>query len=372
MKAALLDQLGKPFRIGDFPRPAPQPDEVLVRVEACGVCHSDLHMASGDWPDVAARMRLPAILGHEVAGRVVELGRDARGVAVGDRVGVGWLYSTCGKCEMCLAGAENICNERQVTSLAAPGGFAEFIRIAASHAVPIPEPLPSAEAAPLFCAGLTVYHALRNCGLAVGAPLGAPPFDGTGVANLAQSARTSAPTGGEGAGGRRIAIFGIGGLGHIAVQLARHAGAEVVAVDVSDAKLELARSLGAARAVNAGVSDVAKQIRAGGEPHVAMVTSASKESYDLALRVLRRRGTLAVVGLPKEDVSFNADNFVVKEHRIVGSAVGTRAEMRKLLALAAAGKVRCSVETHPLEAINDVFDRMRRGAIPARAVVTPA
>ena len=331
------------MRVEEFPRPGPQADEVLVRVEACGVCHSDLHMANGDWPDVAARMKLPAILGHEVVGRVVELGAEASGVAVGERIGVGWLYSTCGKCEMCLAGAENVCHERQITSLAAPGGFAEFIRVKASHAIAIPEPLSSAEAAPLFCAGLTVYHALRNVGLQAGQPFGFL--------------------------GKRVAIFGIGGLGHLAVQLARNAGAEVVAVDVSDAKLELAGACGAAERVNASAKDAAKQIRAGGEPHVAMVTSTAKQSYDLALRVLRRRGTLAVVGLPKEDVAFNADNFVVKEHRIVGSAVGTRAEMRELLDLAAAGKVRCLVETHPLEAINEIFERMQRGTITARAVV---
>jgi propanol-preferring alcohol dehydrogenase len=338
LKAALLYELGGPLRVEDTARVVPQPDEVLVRVEACGVCHSDLHMAMGDWPDVAAQMQFPAILGHEVVGRVVEVGAEARSVAVGDRVGVGWLHSTCGECEMCRSGAENICRNRLVTSLAAPGGFAEFIRIKASHAIPVPEPLPSAEAAPLFCAGLTVYHALRNAGVQAG---------------------------------QRVAVIGIGGLGHLGVQLARHFGAEVVAVDVSDAKLELAKSLGAAHAVHAMMKDATKQIRAGGEPQVVMVTSNSKQSYDLAFRVLRRRGTLAVVGLPKEDIGFNADNLVVKEHRIVGSAVGTRKEMRELLELAAAGRVRCEVGTHPLEAINEIFARMQRGEIAARAVVIP-
>jgi propanol-preferring alcohol dehydrogenase len=326
------------MRVEETARVVPLPDEVLVRVEACGVCHSDLHMANGDWPDVAARMQLPTILGHEIVGRVFELGAEVRDIALGARVGVGWLYSTCGECETCRAGAENVCHNRQITSLAAPGGFAEFARIRASHAVPIPEPLSSAEAAPLFCAGLTVFHALRNC---------------------------------EVRGGQKVAVIGIGGLGHLAVQLARDAGAEVVAADVSETKLELARRAGAVLTVSAAARDASKQIRAGGEPHVVMVTSAAKESYDLALRVLRRRGTLGVVGLPKDDVSFNADNFVVKEHRIVGSAVGTRAEMRELLALAAAGKIRCEVETAPLDNINDVFDRLRRGAIPARAVVVP-
>jgi propanol-preferring alcohol dehydrogenase len=342
MKAALLEAFGQALRVGQTAQVKPQPDEVLVRVEACGVCHSDLHMAQGDWPDVAARMQLPAILGHEVVGRVVEAGRDARGFAAGDRVGVGWLHWTCGECEMCRAGAENVCLKRQVTGIHAPGGFAEFIRIKASHAVRIPAGLSPAEAAPLFCAGLTVYHAFRNAGIA------------------------------DGASGKRIAILGIGGLGHLALQLARHAGAEVVAADVSDAKLELARSLGAEEAINSNAPDAEKKLRAGGRPHVVMVTAGSKSAYDLALRILRRRGTLAVVGLPKEDVTFNADNFVVGEYRIVGSAVGTRQEMRELLNLAAAGKIRCEVETHPLGAINDILDRMRRGAIAARAVVVPS
>jgi propanol-preferring alcohol dehydrogenase len=343
MKAALLEAFGQPLRVGQAARPAPLPDEVLVRVEACGVCHSDLHMAQGDWPDVAARMQLPAILGHEVVGRVVEAGREARGFTAGDRVGVGWLHWTCGECEMCRAGAENVCLKRQVTSIHAPGGFAELIRIKASHAVRIPAGLSPQEAAPLFCAGLTVYHAFRNAGIAEG-----PSFS---------------------AQGKRVAILGVGGLGHLALQLARHAGAEVVAVDVSDTKLALARSLGAKEAINSTAPNAEKQLRAGGGPHVVMVTAGSKSAYDLALRILRRRGTLAVVGLPKEDVTFNADNFVVGEYRIVGSAVGTRQEMRELLDLAAAGKIRCEVETHPLDAVNDILDRMRRGAIAARAVV---
>ncbi|MBI3404402.1 MAG: alcohol dehydrogenase catalytic domain-containing protein [Acidobacteria bacterium] len=151
----------------------PQPDEVLIKVEACGVCHSDLHMARGDWPDVKAKTVLPAILGHEAVGRVVELGSAVQGIAIGDRVGVGWLYSTCGVCEQCADGAENLCLDRKVTGIAAPGGFAEFMRIRASHAIPIPEKLPSEEVAPYFCAGLTVYHALKKADIRSGQrPLG--------------------------------------------------------------------------------------------------------------------------------------------------------------------------------------------------------
>lgn len=344
MKAALLYEFGQPLRVEDAPAPEPLPDEVLIRVEASGVCHSDLHMARGDWADVAAKMKLPAILGHEVVGRVVRRGSAAQHIAEGARVGVGWLYSTCGVCEYCRDGCENICVDRKVTGIAAGGGFAELCRIKASHAIPVPDSVPVEQAAPYFCAGLTVYHALRNAGV-----LGSehrPPATGHG-----------------------LTVFGVGGLGHIAIQLARNAGYEVTAVDVSDAKLEFARSVGAAHTVNGAAADAAKQLRAGGGPHIAVVTAPSKAAYDLAFRTLRRRGTLAVVGIPREDLTFFADDLVVGEFRIVGSAVGTRDETRALLAEAAAGKLRCEVETHPIEAINDIFERMQRGALTGRAVI---
>jgi len=210
------------------------------------------------------------------------------------------------------------------------------MRIRASHAIPIPEAIPVEQAAPFFCAGLTVYHACRNAGIRAG---------------------------------QRIAVIGIGGLGHLAVQLARDAGAEVVAADVSEPKLDLARRLGATETVDARSPDAAKLLKKNGRPHVVIVAAGSKAAYDLAFRILRRRGTLAVVGLPKEDITFNADNFVVGEYHIVSSAVGTRQETRELLDLVAAGRLHCEVETHPLEAINDVFARMQRGAILGRAVV---
>jgi propanol-preferring alcohol dehydrogenase len=336
MRAAALKEFGSPLEVGDIPRPSPLVDEVLVRVEACGVCHSDLHMALGDWPDVAAKMSWPAILGHEAVGRVVEVGAAVSGVGVGQRVGVGWLASTCGECEYCRAGAENVCLGRKVTGIAAPGGYAEFMRIKASHAIPVPDKLPAEEAAPLFCAGLTVFHALRNAGLRAG---------------------------------QKVAVFGVGGLGHLALQFARHAGAETVAVDVSDEKLEFARRLGALQMIHASGADAARLLKVGGGPQMAVVTAPAKAAYDLAFRTLRRRGTLAVVGLPKEDLTFFADDLVVGEFKIIGSAVGTRDEMRELLALAAEGKIRCEVEVCRLDQINEIFSRMQRGELLGRAVI---
>jgi len=319
------------------PSPKPAPDEILVEVDACGVCHSDLHLAAGEWPDCAARMTFPATLGHEAVGRVVDRGSRAGGVAIGARVGVGWLRSVCGRCEHCLAGAENVCVSRTVTGIEGPGGFAELIPIRAAQAIAIPEGLTSREAAPLFCAGLTVFHAARLAGISAG---------------------------------RRVAIFGVGGLGHLAIQLARVAGAEVAAIDVHPAKLDLARRVGASLALDARDAASIEALKEGGGPHVALVTAPSTDAYRLATRVLRRRGTLAVVGLPKEDLTFFADDLAVGEFHIVGSAVGTRQEMRELLALAASGKIRCETEAWPLAGVNDVFERMRRGEISGRAVLT--
>jgi propanol-preferring alcohol dehydrogenase len=336
MKAALLHEFGKPLAIEEVPVPVPQADEVLVRVESSGVCHSDLHMAKGDWPDVAKRMVWPAILGHESVGRVVELGAHVKGPAIGTRVGVGWLYSTCGQCIHCASGAENVCLKRKVTGIAAPGGFAEYMRMKASHAIAVPEEIPVEEAAPYFCAGLTVFHACRNAGLAAG---------------------------------QDVAILGIGGLGHIALQLALNAGARVTAVDLSDAKLEFARALGAARVINGGAANAAEVLAENHGPQLAIVTAPSKAAYDLAFKTLRRRGTLAVVGIPDKNLEFHADDMVVGEFRMVGSAVGTRAEMREVLALAAAKKLHCESEVCRLEDINGIFQRMERGQLTARAVI---
>ena len=216
------------------------------------------------------------------------------------------------------------------------GGYAEFMRAKASHALPIPDALSSAEAAPLFCAGVTVYRALRNAGVG---------------------------------SGQRVAVFGVGGLGHLAVQMARAFGAEVLALDVSDDKLALARELGAAHTFNVTAAEVHKAVRKLGGAHVAVVTSAAKAAYDLALKCLRPAGTLTVVGLPAEPLAFQALALVAGEYRIVSASVGTRDDVRATLDLAVAGKVRCRVEEAPLADVNAVFARMRQGAISGRMVL---
>ena len=336
MKAAILPDFGQPLRIEDVPTPVPEADEVLIQVEACGVCHSDLHIAHGDLAGFRAATKARLILGHEVIGRVVAKGPAVEHLAVGDRVGVAWLHQSCGVCEPCREGYENLCRKQVVTGMMVDGGYAEFMRAKASHALPIPDALSSAEAAPLFCAGVTVYRALRNA---------------------------------EVGPGQRVAEFGVGGLGHLAVQMARAFGAEVLALDVSDDKLALARELGAAQTFNVTGPDVHKAVRKLGGAHVAVVTSAAKAAYDLALKCLRPAGTLAVVGLPVEPLAFQALALVAGEYRIVSASVGTRDDVRATLDLAVAGKLRCRVEEAPLADVNAVFARMRQGAISGRMVL---
>jgi propanol-preferring alcohol dehydrogenase len=338
MKAAILREFKKPVAIEEVERPKPEAQEVLIEVEACGVCHSDLHVADGDWPQMARIIKLPLVLGHEVAGRVVETGTGVRDLRVGDRVGVAWLHWSCGECELCREGNENLCVRQKVTGVTVDGGYAEFMKAPASHALKIPDALSSVDAAPLFCAGVTVYRALKQAKISRG---------------------------------QRLAIFGIGGLGHLAVQIGIALGAEIAAIDISDEKLALAKSLGAAHTFNAASADVAKEFRKMGGAHVALVTSAAKAAYDMAFNCIRPSGTLLVVGLPAENISFPPILMAGREIRIHASAVGTRQDLSETLAMAAAGKVRCETATRPLAQAGEVLDELRRGSVSGRIVLTP-
>ncbi len=335
MKAAVLNEVGQPLRIEDVPKPSPGEGEVLVKVEASGVCHSDLHLADGDWPDAIARRVKPTILGHEVVGTVEALGPNVNGVQAGDRVGIGWLCETCGRCYPCRDGDENLCLDRAVTGIEIQGGYAEYFKAKATHVVKVPGGLDPVQAAPLFCAGVTVYSAIQK----------ADPQPG-----------------------EKVAVFGVGGLGHLAVQLVKNTGAETIAIDVAGDKLELARSLGADLTLKSGKA--AAELQAMGGVHAAIVTAAAKPAYDAAFRSLRKKGKLIIVGLPKEDLTFFADDVVMGQFLITGSAVGTRDDIRAVLDLAAQGKVRCQMETAKLEDINDIFDRLRKGTVTGRIVLT--
>jgi len=338
MKAAVLHGFKQPLTIEDVPRPTPGADDVLIQVEACGVCHSDLHVADGDWTQLSPIVKKPVVMGHEIAGRIVETGSNVRDLAVGDRVGVPWIFWTCGICEFCRQGDENLCIRQQITGVTVDGGYAQFVNAPATHVTKIPSNLSAAAAAPLFCAGVTVYRALRQSKIQ--------------------------PT-------QRLGIFGVGGLGHLAVQIGKAFGAEVTAIDISDEKLALAKALGASDALNAAAKDTLKQIRSKGGVHVAIVTSAARTAYDMAFACLRPTGTLMAVGLPAENVGFPPILMAAVEVRIQASAVGTRQDLREVLDLAAQGKIHCEVSARPLDDANDVLDELRKGKISGRVVLAP-
>jgi propanol-preferring alcohol dehydrogenase len=338
MKAAVLHEFKHPLSIEEVDPPIPGAGEVLVRVEACGACHSDLHITDGDWPQMAKIVKRPLIPGHEIAGHVVQTGSEVRDLQVGDRVGVPWIHWSCGECEYCRDGNENLCPSQKITGVTVDGGYAELVKAPATHALKIPDGLSSLEAAPLFCAGLTVYRALKQAG-----PLA----------------------------GKRLAVFGIGGLGHLAVQLAKNFGAEVTAIDISSEKLQLASDSGASHTLNAAQTDVIKEIRRAGGAHVCLVSSAAKAAYDAAFYCLRSAGTLLVVGLPAENICFPPILMAAGEVRIRASAVGTRQDLREVLALAAAGKIRCQVAVRPLSQVNQVLEELRCSQATGRIVFTP-
>ncbi len=335
MKAAVLQEIGKPVVIQEVPTPTPGPGQVLIRVAACGVCHSDLHLAEGDWDLLRPVTKVPLILGHEVAGTAAAVGDGVTTPKIGDRVGVPWIHYTCGECEFCKEGREELCLKQKVTGCMVDGGFAEYMLAPATHAAPLPSSIDLAEIAPQLCAGLTVYKAIKSSGVSAG---------------------------------QRVAIFGAGGLGHIAIQIAKALGAQVGAVDISDDKLEFAKSVGAEWTVNAA-EPVHKKLRSMGGVHVAMVCAASAAAYETALRCLRRGGTMSVVGMANEPFKASAVSLISTEARIVASAVGTRSDLQELFGLMEKHPIRCKIETRPLDAVNDIFDEMKRGALIGRVVL---
>jgi propanol-preferring alcohol dehydrogenase len=336
MKAAILHEFKQPLAFEDVPRPQLGPGDVLIKVEACGVCHSDLHVAEGDWSQLSAIVKRPLILGHEIAGRVIEKGGEAGELQIGDRVGIPWIHWTCGECEFCREANENLCTKQKITGVTVDGGYAEFVKAPASHAIKIPDGLSSIDAAPLFCAGVTVLRALKKARLLPG---------------------------------QRLGVFGVGGLGHLAVQIGLGLGAVVTAVDISDEKLALAKSLGASSVVNSASTNAVKELRGKGGVHVALVASAARAAYDTAFSCVRPTGTLLVVGLPAENICFPPILMAATEIRVQASAVGTREDVREVLELAAAGKIRCRVGTRPLSEANEALQQLRSGQVSGRLVL---
>ncbi|GAO45501.1 zinc-containing alcohol dehydrogenase [Flavihumibacter petaseus NBRC 106054] len=334
MKAAVLYEFGKPLQIEQVPVKRPGIHQILVRVIVCGVCHTDLHACEGDWP---VKPKLPLIPGHEGIGEVVELGPEVTNVKLGDIVGVPWLFSACGECEYCITGWETLCESQQNGGYSVDGGYAEYVVADSRYIAHFPKNMNLAEAAPITCAGVTVYKGLKET--------------------------DTQP-------GEWVGISGIGGLGHLAVQYAKAMGLKVAAIDVADDKLALAKRLGADLVVNARKEDpgVFLKEKTGGM-HGVLVTAVSPIAYKQGLSVLRRKGTLSMTGLPPGNFEMPIFETVLFRHTIRGSIVGTRKDMQEAIAFAADGKVKSSVHIAKLEDINAVFEQMKKGEIEGRIVL---
>jgi len=329
-RAAGLAAARGPVTVASIPVGEPGTGEVLVRMEACGLCHSDLFVSS-----LEKLPLLPLTLGHEGIGRIEALGAGAGGFEIGDRVGVTFLASTCGACELCLAGNERFCQRQLNFGYTVQGVLAGHAVVPVPYLVRVPEAIPAEEAAPLCCAGWTAYGALREAGLHPG---------------------------------QSVALFGMGGLGHLAIQYARHLGLRVAAVDVSEAKLEMARELGAGLALPADTAARTLHKQWGGAD-AAIVLTGSPAAIQQAFRALKRRGTLITAGLSTNAYELPIVDTVLKGISIRGSYLGARADLAEVFRLAQAGIGRAHIEKHALDEAPALFEKMRRGEILGRAVV---
>ena len=336
MQAAVLREFTRPLAIEELPIPSPGPGQVLIRVIASGVCHTDLHAVSGDWP---VKPTLPFIPGHEGAGIVAALGPGVTNLAEGDRVGVAWLHRACGMCEFCISGRETLCLSQLNTGYSVNGAFAEYVLADAGYVGRIPSSLDFADAAPILCAGVTTYKGIKET---------------------------------EARPGQWLVVSGVGGLGHLAIQYARYMGLHVVAVDIDDEHLALARELGAEITVNAKTErHPAQAVRRalGGGAHAALVTAVAPSAFHQSVGMLRRGGTCVLVGLPPGSFDLPIFDVVLERLTVRGSIVGTRLDLHEALAIAAEGGIRVASERQPLSAINDVFARMRDGRLVGRVVL---
>ncbi len=334
VRAAFVTAFGEPLRIETLDLPTPGYGEALVKLETSGVCHTDLHAAHGDWP---VKPQPPFVPGHEGYGTVVALGEGVDDLSVGDKVGNAWLWSACGRCEYCRTGWETLCESQQNGGYSVNGSFGTYMLVNAAYAARIPDGVDPLEVAPILCAGVTVYKGLK--------------------------VTDTRP-------GQWVAISGIGGLGHIAVQYARAMGLRVVAVDIDDAKLALATRLGAELAFNAATSDVIAEVQAAtGGVHGVLVTAVHPQAFGQAIGLTRRGGTIVFVGLPPGEFPAPIFDIVLKGLTIRGSIVGTRQDMAEALDFYARGLIHPTVHRASLDDINEVFIRMERGQIDGRIVI---
>ncbi|SDH62987.1 alcohol dehydrogenase, propanol-preferring [Leifsonia sp. 98AMF] len=333
MRAAVVSQYRELLTLEDRPIPTPGPGQILVRLEACGLCHTDIHAIDGDWP---VKPALPFVPGHEGVGIVERLGDGVTTREVGQRVALPWLGYACGECRYCIDGRENLCEAQHNTGYSVDGGYAEYAVAEARFAVPVPDDVSPLDAAPLTCAGVTTYAAVKAARVVPG---------------------------------ERVAVFGIGGLGHLAVQYARLVGAQVFAVDVTEEKLDLAVQLGADHAVNAAEVDPVEVIRHLGGVDVAIVLAVAPRVFDQAFQSLNRGGRLVLVSLPADGtLTIPVFDTVLKGISVIGSIVGTRQDLVEVFALHAAGRTRVVAARRDIADVNEAVAEVLSGQVPARLV----
>jgi alcohol dehydrogenase, propanol-preferring len=333
MRAAVVHDFGKPLSLDERPVPVPGAGQVLVRLETSGLCHTDIHAAHGDWPVKPAP---PFVPGHEGVGIVERLGPDVTGLSEGDRVAIPWLGWACGTCEDCLSGWETLCPNQLNTGYSIDGCYADYAVASAAFAGRVPAGVDPLDAAPLACAGVTTYKAVK-------------------VAEVR-------PT-------DLVVVFGVGGLGHLAVQYAAIAGGTVVAVDLHDEKLALARDVGVTHTVNAQTVDPVQAIQELGGADAAIALAAEPEPFTQAFRCLRRGGRLVFVALPRDNVlPLPIFETVLGGITVAGSIVGTRLDLAEVYDLHRAGRTRVIREARRLEEVNEAFAEVEKGAVPARLV----
>jgi propanol-preferring alcohol dehydrogenase len=336
MKAAVCEAFGKPLVLKDAPEPSIGPEDVLIRMKGCGVCHSDLHLVDGDWKDWGTP--LPIIPGHEVTGVVERAGDKVSSLKPGDRVGVPWMQYACGQCPACRSGAEMLCPAQKSTGVNVHGGYAEWVKAPAAFTHRIPKELDLVPAAPLLCAGITMFSPLRRAG------------------NLS---------------GKTVAIAGIGGLGHLGVRMAAAMGAHVVAITRGEGKKEMAHGLGAREVIDTRKEKAGKQLARMGGADLILLTGVSASLFEELIPGLAPNGTLVVLAAIAEAAKVIPAALLMGQKRIMGSVVGTRDDMDAMLTFAADHGIAPIVERHPLSTVNDVLERMRQGKIRLRAVLTP-
>jgi propanol-preferring alcohol dehydrogenase len=333
MQAAVVHDFTSPLRLEEIAKPEPGPGEIVVKIEASGLCHTDIHAAHGDWP---VKPKLPFIPGHEGVGIVESVGAEVTEVKEGDRVAIPWLGYACGTCEYCVSGWETLCEKQLNTGYFLDGAYAQYAKAFARYVGKVPANVKPLEAAPLTCAGVTTYKAVKVSEVR--------PTD-------------------------LVAIFGIGGLGHMALQYAEIAGGTVVAVDLVDEKLELAKKLGADYTVNARTEDPVEAIKKLGGADAAISLAVSPKAFEQAFRSLRRGGILTFVALPADNyMQLPIFETVLNGNKIVGSIVGTRLDLAEVFALHAAGKTHVIYETRHLGDVNHAFEEVEQARIPARLV----